>query len=143
MDHFQQVPFSKVVKDINDALKNDGAMSESPIADSNTLSKKFWHALDALIGPHADDIVGTNRPNTSSSLSVDCGSKNSEMSPAFTNLDDWRNLTIYSYVPNDATGAGDPYDDESDGIGSLWSFHYFFFHRRFKRLVFFTMRAVR
>ncbi|ORY02108.1 repressor of RNA polymerase III transcription MAF1 [Basidiobolus meristosporus CBS 931.73] len=38
---------------------------------------------------------------------------------------------VYSYIPDDDS---DPYADE----GSIWSFNYFFFNRKLKRILFFT-----
>lgn len=51
-------------------------------------------------------------------------------------------VEIYSYEPDDTTGAGDPLedDDEEDGASTIWSFYYLFFNRRHKRIVFFGMR---
>ncbi|KAH8019309.1 hypothetical protein HPB51_018821 [Rhipicephalus microplus] len=43
---------------------------------------------------------------------------------------------IFSYNPD---LASDPYGED----GCLWSFNYFFYNRRLKRIVFFTCRAVR
>ena len=50
-------------------------------------------------------------------------------------------MEIFSYEPDEATGAGDPYEDD-DGLGTIWSFFYFFLNRKVKRIVFFTMRGV-
>jgi hypothetical protein len=73
-------------------------------------------------------------------------SKKSSMPPLHQTISpcDWdSDIDVFSYHPDDATGAGDPYADEDDGLGQVWSFHYFFYNRRFKRVVFFTMRGVR
>eukprot|EP00163_Fabomonas_tropica_P011662 TRINITY_DN2245_c0_g1_i2.p1 TRINITY_DN2245_c0_g1~~TRINITY_DN2245_c0_g1_i2.p1 ORF type:complete len:257 (+),score=44.46 TRINITY_DN2245_c0_g1_i2:315-1085(+) len=43
---------------------------------------------------------------------------------------------IYSYVP-DADG-GDPFSEE----GCIWSFNYFFYNRKLKKVVFFTCRSL-
>lgn len=43
---------------------------------------------------------------------------------------------IYSYMPD---LASDPFGED----GCLWSFNYFFYNRRLKRIVFFTCRAIK
>jgi hypothetical protein len=43
---------------------------------------------------------------------------------------------IYSYNPD---LASDPFGE----VGCLWSFNYFFYNKRLKRIVFFTCRAVK
>lgn len=45
-------------------------------------------------------------------------------------------LTLYSYNPD---LDSDPYGEE----GSLWSFNYFFYNKKMKRILFFTCRAIR
>lgn len=45
-------------------------------------------------------------------------------------------LTQYSYNPD---LDSDPYGEE----GSLWSFNYFFYNKKMKRILFFTCRAIR
>jgi len=42
---------------------------------------------------------------------------------------------IYSYIPD---LASDPYAED----GNVWSFNYFFFNKKLKRIIFFTCRAV-
>lgn len=46
-----------------------------------------------------------------------------------------RECEIYSYNPDQTS---DPYSED----GCLWSFNYFFYNSRLKRIVFFTMRSV-
>ncbi|KAG0729090.1 Repressor of RNA polymerase III transcription MAF1 [Chionoecetes opilio] len=46
-----------------------------------------------------------------------------------------RECEIYTYNPDQTS---DPYSED----GCLWSFNYFFFNPRLKRIVFFTMRSV-
>ena len=43
---------------------------------------------------------------------------------------------IYSYNPE---LDSDPYGEE----GTLWSFNYFFYNKKLKRILFFTCRAIR
>ena len=43
---------------------------------------------------------------------------------------------IYSYNPD---LDSDPYGEE----GTLWSFNYFFYNKKLKRILFFTCRAIR
>ncbi|XP_076470652.1 repressor of RNA polymerase III transcription MAF1 homolog [Babylonia areolata] len=47
---------------------------------------------------------------------------------------DLKDCNIYSYNPD---LSSDPYGEE----GCIWSFNYFFFNRKLKRIVFFTCRA--
>ena len=42
----------------------------------------------------------------------------------------------YSYLSD---GEHDPFDEE----GNIWSLNYFFFNKRIKRVLFFTLRSVR
>ncbi|KAF9579925.1 RNA polymerase III-inhibiting protein maf1 [Lunasporangiospora selenospora] len=44
---------------------------------------------------------------------------------------------VYSYNPE---SDSDPNDEE--GAGTLWSFNYFFFNRKRKRIIYFTMKGV-
>ncbi|KAF9909609.1 RNA polymerase III-inhibiting protein maf1 [Linnemannia zychae] len=53
------------------------------------------------------------------------------------NLIDFEDSDVYSYNPE---SDSDPNDEE--GAGTLWSFNYFFFNRKLKRIIYFTMRGV-
>ncbi|KAG0256489.1 RNA polymerase III-inhibiting protein maf1 [Mortierella polycephala] len=55
---------------------------------------------------------------------------------AINDLIDLEDSDVYSYNPE---SDSDPNDEEG---GTLWSFNYFFFNRKLKRIVFFTMRGV-
>ncbi|KAG0217990.1 RNA polymerase III-inhibiting protein maf1 [Mortierella sp. GBA43] len=52
-------------------------------------------------------------------------------------LIDLQDADVYSYNPE---SDSDPNDEEGDG--TLWSFNYFFFNRKLKRIIYFTMRGV-
>lgn len=59
--------------------------------------------------------------------------------PLWSAVDDEVNLSecdIYSYNPD---LSSDPFGEP----GCLWSFNYFFYNKRLKRIVFFTSRAVK
>ena len=59
--------------------------------------------------------------------------------PLWTAIDDEINLSdcdIYSYNPD---LSSDPFGEP----GCLWSFNYFFYNKKLKRIVFFTCRAVK
>ncbi|KAG5836346.1 repressor of RNA polymerase III transcription MAF1 homolog [Anguilla rostrata] len=74
-----------------------------------------------------------------SSLSSAAGAEFSRMEPQLWQaIDDEICLSecdIYSYNPD---LDSDPYGEE----GNLWSFNYFFYNKRLKRIVFFTCRSV-
>uniref|UniRef100_A0A8C4NAH7 Repressor of RNA polymerase III transcription MAF1 homolog n=2 Tax=Eptatretus burgeri TaxID=7764 RepID=A0A8C4NAH7_EPTBU len=74
-----------------------------------------------------------------SSLGSAAGSRFTELGPALWKaIDDEIVLSecdIYSYNPD---LASDPYGEE----GSLWSFNYFFYNKKLKRIVFLTCRSV-
>ncbi|KAF9343894.1 RNA polymerase III-inhibiting protein maf1 [Mortierella sp. AD094] len=53
------------------------------------------------------------------------------------NLIDFEDSDVYSYNPE---SDSDPNDEE--GGGTLWSFNYFFFNRKLKRIIYLTMRGV-
>lgn len=57
--------------------------------------------------------------------------------PSFDRWDD--STEIFTYEPDDS--AGNPFDDEDEGLGSLWGYHYLLFNRKFKRMVFFSIHA--
>ncbi|CAO1353868.1 unnamed protein product [Diamesa hyperborea] len=75
-----------------------------------------------------------------SNLSAVAGEQYKNMHQAlWTTIDDEINLNdcdIYSYNP-DLNGS-DPFGEP----GCLWSFNYFFYNKKLKRIVFFTCRAV-
>ncbi|KAF9437483.1 RNA polymerase III-inhibiting protein maf1 [Entomortierella beljakovae] len=54
---------------------------------------------------------------------------------AINQLIDMEDSDVYSYNPE---SDSDPNDEEG---GTLWSFNYFFFNRKLKRLVYFTMKG--
>lgn len=59
--------------------------------------------------------------------------------PLWTTIDDEIQLNdcdIYSYNPD---LNSDPFGEP----GSLWSFNYFFYNKKLKRIVFFTCRAIK
>jgi Maf1 regulator len=59
--------------------------------------------------------------------------------PLWTTIEDEISLSdcdIYSYNPD---LNSDPYGEP----GCLWSFNYFFYNKKLKRIVFFTCRAVK
>lgn len=59
--------------------------------------------------------------------------------PLWTTIDDEIQLAdcdIYSYNPD---LSSDPFGEP----GCLWSFNYFFYNKKLKRIVFFTCRAVK
>ncbi|KAF9574614.1 RNA polymerase III-inhibiting protein maf1 [Mortierella alpina] len=56
---------------------------------------------------------------------------------AIDQLIDLEDSDVYSYNPE---SDSDPNDEE--GGGTLWSFNYFFYNRKLKRIIFFTMRGV-
>ncbi|MCJ8744355.1 hypothetical protein PDJAM_G00117660 [Pangasius djambal] len=74
-----------------------------------------------------------------SSLSAAAGEAYSRLQPQLWEaIDNEISLTecdIYSYNPD---LDSDPYGEE----GNLWSFNYFFYNKRLKRIVFFTCRSV-
>ncbi|KAI8355353.1 Maf1 regulator-domain-containing protein [Mortierella sp. GBAus27b] len=49
------------------------------------------------------------------------------------------NATLFNHG-NERASDSDPNDEEGDG--TLWSFNYFFFNRKLKRIIYFTMRGV-
>ncbi|KAF9433453.1 RNA polymerase III-inhibiting protein maf1 [Entomortierella beljakovae] len=53
------------------------------------------------------------------------------------NLIDFEDSDVYSYNPE---SDSDPNDEEDSG--TLWSFNYFFFNRKLKRIVYLTMKGV-
>ncbi|XP_050724834.1 repressor of RNA polymerase III transcription MAF1 homolog [Eriocheir sinensis] len=59
----------------------------------------------------------------------------SELWAALDNAITLRECEIYSYNPDQTS---DPYSED----GCLWSFNYFFYNPRLKRIVFFTLRSV-
>ncbi|KAF9977546.1 RNA polymerase III-inhibiting protein maf1 [Actinomortierella ambigua] len=63
--------------------------------------------------------------------------KDLRMWEAIDHLIDFEDTDVYSYNPEPDS---DPNDEE--GGGTLWSFNYFFFNRKLKRIVFLTMRGV-
>ncbi|GJJ77601.1 hypothetical protein EMPS_09960 [Entomortierella parvispora] len=56
---------------------------------------------------------------------------------AIDSLIDFEDSDVYSYNPE---SDSDPNDEE--GAGTLWSFNYFFFNKKMKRIIYFTMRGV-
>ncbi|XP_076860380.1 repressor of RNA polymerase III transcription MAF1 homolog [Brachyhypopomus gauderio] len=74
-----------------------------------------------------------------SSLSVAAGEAYSRLQPKLWEAIDHEislaECDIYSYNPD---LDSDPYGEE----GNLWSFNYFFYNKRLKRIVFFTCRSV-
>lgn len=136
------------------------------------LSRKLWDALEEVIGPQASPHSDTSAPlpavipaaidsNTKQRrkegeplsadeqprkkahtvkrrLSIPAASEDALGAGGFG----WQEelIEIYSYEPDESSGAADPYQDDS--AGHLWSMFYFFFNRRLKRIVFFTLHGV-
>lgn len=62
--------------------------------------------------------------------------KNSEVWEAIDRVIGLDECDVYTYAPDPDS---DPYAEE----GSIWSFNYFFYNKKQKRILFFTMNAVR
>ncbi|KAJ1937753.1 RNA polymerase III-inhibiting protein maf1, partial [Linderina macrospora] len=70
-------------------------------------------------------------------INVGCpaGLRTSRMWDVIDNIINIDECDIYTYTPD---AESDPYEED----GPVWSFNYFFFNKRMKRIVFFTCRCV-
>ncbi|KAJ1560138.1 RNA polymerase III-inhibiting protein maf1, partial [Nowakowskiella sp. JEL0078] len=112
-EFFCKIPsISIVMNTVNTTLFNLGNEKFSQIAGST-----IWDAIDEVMVSENNDVI----------------IKGSGSARDHRNVNE--DLEIYQFLPDDSSEPGGQ-------DGTLWSFYYFFFSRKLKRVLFFTIRAV-